>query len=185
MSAQVVSASAARERVIARLGGWPKSKRIVMQQLLLFAALAGAFLVLDRYYRIGFNTSASVPYRVVLIERGTLPKKDDLVVFAYRGARGLGLSQGEWIVKQVAGVTGDVVVVGGASGRFVMVSRRPVGEAKRASKKGEALTPIAPGAVPPGYYFVAGTHADSFDSRYAEQGLISTRDVVGVAHPWF
>ena len=44
------------------------------------------------------------------------------------------------------------------------------------------LEPIAPGSIPPGRYYVQGTHPDSFDSRYRVNGLIRTEQIVGVAH---
>jgi signal peptidase I len=45
--------------------------------------------------------------------------------------------------------------------------------------EGQPLTPIAHDAVPQGYFFVAGDHPRSIDSRYEEFGLVPVGKVWG------
>ena len=49
------------------------------------------------------------------------------------------------------------------------------------TKEGKPLTPLSVIIVPPGYVFVVGDHARSFDSRYEEFGLVSKDKIWGKA----
>jgi type IV secretory pathway protease TraF len=91
---------------------------------------------------------------------------------------------GAYFVKQVVGVPGDVVV---ATGRDYVVihDHTPVhvGRAKLMSRKGDALQAGPVGVIPPGYYFIRGTHPDSLDSRYAMMGWVPESSIIGAAVP--
>jgi conjugal transfer pilin signal peptidase TrbI len=39
--------------------------------------------------------------------------------------------------------------------------------------------------IPPGHYYVQGTSADSFDSRYRASGLVRAEQVLGTVVPLF
>ena len=73
-------------------------------------------------------------------------------------------------LKTVRGMPGARVQVGPA--RTVVVDGRVLGTAKAHARDGRPLAAIAPGAVPPGHYFLYGPHRDSHDSRYAEIGFV-------------
>ena len=86
------------------------------------------------------------------------------------------------VIKRVRGVEGDRLEV---DGHVVRINGSEVGRAKPAGRRGEVLTPIASGIIPEGYIYVAGTHRDSFDSRYAEFGLVPVELVEGEADALF
>jgi conjugal transfer pilin signal peptidase TrbI len=77
---------------------------------------------------------------------------------------------------------GDVVTV---ADRTVYVNGEAVGQAKTHAYDGHALAPIAPVVIPPGHYYVQGVGPHSFDSRYAESGLVRSEQVVAIVMPIF
>lgn len=136
------------------------------------------------YRYIGINESPSMAAKIVFIERGATLKLNDPIVYEFSGK---GLAGGTYMTgrrffKRVAGFSGAQIAV---SSRNVSVNGRLIGEAKRMGTRGELLNVIPAGIVPPGYLFVAGETPDSFDSRYAESGLVAISSVIGVAHVLF
>lgn len=129
------------------------------------------------------NWSASLPYRLVWIEYGALPNKGDLIIFRFdrHPFQREDLASLRFF-KRVAGVPGDRVDV---VGRRVSVAGQLIGDAKRRTSFGGPLTPAMPGLVPPGFVFAQSDTVDSFDSRYAEFGLVSHAQILGVAHVVF
>ena len=77
---------------------------------------------------------------------------------------------------------GDTVTV---SGRTVAINGQVVGTAKTHAFDRRPLDPIAPTVIPPGHYYVQGTSADSFDSRYRASGLVRAEQVLGTVVPLF
>ena len=65
------------------------------------------------------------------------------------------------------------------------MSGRLIGQAKQFTRTGESLDLIAAGTIPSGAYFAQSDSVDSFDSRYAQSGLVRTDQVIGVAHVIF
>ena len=82
-------------------------------------------------------------------------------------------------VKTVRGVPGMTVSV--EVDGTVFLDGVPMGRAKTHALDGRPLEPIAPGAIPPGHYYLHADHADSHDSRYAEIGLVSAERILGRA----
>lgn len=143
-------------------------------------AVVGAFVGLNyarERWAFGLNMTESLPNWAFIADADVFPQKGELVMFDppenpyYRGRP---------FVKQIVGIAGDRVEV---RGRRVYVAGTYVGEAKVASQDGRPLEVIAPQTIPEGLVFVAGTHRDSYDSRYAEIGLIPVESVVGRAYP--
>ena len=132
-----------------------------------------------------FNWTPSLPYHVALMQFQQRPvRRGDLIVFAFAGEaqahyRGL---RGQPFFKRVRGVPGDVVTV---SDRTVFVNGEAVGRAKTHAYDGHPLAPIAPVVIPPGHYYVQGIGLHSFDSRYAESGLVRDGQVLGIVQPIF
>ena len=131
------------------------------------------------------NWTPSLPYHVALMQFQQRPvRRGDLIVFAFAGEaqahyRGL---RGQPFFKRVRGVPGDVVTV---SDRTVFVNGEAVGRAKTHAYDGHPLAPIAPVVIPPGHYYVQGIGLHSFDSRYAESGLVRDGQVLGIVQPIF
>lgn len=113
--------------------------------------------------KIIFLNSDSVPYKVCVQFYNLKPNKDDLCAFKFKGRT---------FVKYFVGTARDEIQY---VGKVVYVGGMRVGEVK----KTELLTPIPEGKIPEGCVFVAGTHEDSFDSRYKEFGLIPVSEIRG------
>lgn len=131
------------------------------------------------------NWTPSLPYRLALMQyQHPAAQRGDLIVFAFAGeaqAHYPGL-RGQPFFKQVRGVPGDIVTV---SERTVFVNGEAVGLAKVRAFDGHPLAPIAPTVIPPGHFYVQGIGPHSFDSRYAESGLVRAEQVVGIVVPIF
>ena len=82
-------------------------------------------------------------------------------------------------LKTVRGVAGMRVKVD--EDGTVRLDGAPVGAAKTHALDGRPLAAIAPGAIPPGRYYLHGDHPDSHDSRYAEIGLVPRSRIFGRA----
>ena len=150
-------------------------------------AFAYARLFIDPTPRLPllFNWTPSLPYHVAWMQSGPAPlQRGDLVVFRFEGpaqTRYPGL-RGQPFFKRVCGLPGDVVTV---QDRLVQVNGASVGLAKTHAFDRQPLAPIAPLVIPAGHYFVQGTAADSFDSRYRDSGLVRAEQVIGVVVPIF
>ena len=129
-----------------------------------FAALSVLWLGLAS--RVHVNASWSDPAWGYLLLPAGSPAHGDRVVFDPPAALGAPAPY----LKTVRGLPGDRVSVG--PDRNVSVNGVPLGRAKTHARDGRPLSPVAPGTVPAGHYFVLGAHPDSHDSRYAEVGLI-------------
>lgn len=132
-----------------------------------------------------FNWTASMPYTIALVQVGQQPlARGDFIVYRFDGAAQTlypGL-RAQPFFKRIAGVPGDRVTV---VGRQVFVNGCPAGFAKPFTFDHRPLEPIAATVIPPGYYYVQGSHPDSFDSRYRASGLVRADQVVGKVIPLF
>lgn len=132
-----------------------------------------------------FNWSASLPYHVAWLERGvTRFDRGDFVLYAFSGKAAAdypGLA-GQPFFKVIAGLPGDPIRV---EDRNVFVADAYVGFAKLRTFDGRSLTPVASSVVPAGHYYVRGSGADSFDSRYREAGFVAPAQIIGKVTPWF
>lgn len=133
-----------------------------------------------------FNWTGSVPYTVALVRYGQRQplQRGDFIVYQFDGAaqRTYPGLRAQPFFKQVRGMPGDRVTV---VGRQVFVNGVPVGVAKTHTFDRRPLAPIAETVIPPGCYYVQGTHPDSFDSRYRESGLVRADQVIGKVIPLF
>ena len=106
---------------------------------------------------------------------GEDPAIGDRVLFEPPGAVGAKVPY----LKTVRGVPGMRVSVD-VDGT-VRLDGAPVGRAKTHALDGRALQAIAPGAIPPGHFYLHADHVDSHDSRYAEIGLVPRERIIGRA----
>ena len=82
-------------------------------------------------------------------------------------------------LKTVRGLPGMTVAV--AEDGTIRLDGEPVGRAKTHALDGRPLAAVAPGVIPAGHYFLHADHPDSYDSRYAEIGLVSRARILGRA----
>ena len=140
-----------------------------------YLALALAWLVGQHY--LLFNWTASLPYSVVWRHPSTNSfARGDLIVYRYDGDELMQLKKGQRFFKRVAGIPGDRVTV---EDRRVLINGTDVGVAKQYTLDGHRLEPLLPGVIPPGYFYVQGTHEMSFDSRYRASGLVHANQIIG------
>lgn len=132
-----------------------------------------------------FNWTDSLPYHVAVVWHGThAPQRGDYVVFSFAGEAqhaypGL---RGQPFFKQVRGLPGDVITV---EGRVVSINGEAMGYVKAHTFDRRPLEPIPAMVIPHGHYFVQGTGADSFDSRYLASGLVRADQVLARVLPLF
>ncbi|NKB55049.1 MAG: type VI secretion protein [Alphaproteobacteria bacterium] len=165
-----------------RDGSWkvrngPKWGVIAAAAVLLALAGAGVHW-LRGHVQLAWNETDSLPQALFLVRLGELPAKGDYVLFDPPAAVG----SRHAFIKRVAGVAGDRVAV---EDRTVTVGGVTIGAAKTLSRNGAPLDPIAPVAIPPGFYFVHADHGDSYDSRYQNIGLVPDSRILGRAVPLF
>ncbi|RCW65089.1 conjugative transfer signal peptidase TraF [Pseudorhodoferax soli] len=150
-------------------------------------AFAYARLFIDSTPRFPllFNWTPSLPYHVAWMQGGAAaPQRGDFIVFRFDGpgqTRYPGL-RGQPFFKRVRGLPGDVVTV---QGRMVHVNGEAVGLAKSHAFDRHPLAPIGSLVIPPDHFYVQGTAADSFDSRYSDSGLVRSGQVLGIVVPLF
>jgi len=140
------------------LGAYLAISLIILTLIIVSVSRSGYSLRLTRSESLGHSVFLLKPRRVA-------PNYGDYVAFEAP------LNQfvsGEFL-KVVRGKPGDTIRV---DGRNVFINDKLIGQAKSATRRGFPLTVIEGGVIPLGYYFVAGVHPDSFDSRYGEIGLV-------------
>jgi type IV secretory pathway protease TraF len=125
--------------------------------------------------RIAITVTPSVPSRVFYLGEPKV-QKDGYIYFmindSYLHAKA---------VKRIACVSGEDLRV---EGRDYFCGSRHLGTAKEFTKKGRRLNQfIYNGKVPEGKYFVAGSHKDSYDSRY--WGFLDEKAIINSAYPIF
>ncbi len=182
----------------ALLGWWFSGVRLLCADLkrrwVLFAAVGAIWaLALIRLFvhpmpviPLLFNWTPSLPYHVVFVEPGLRPlARGDLIVYAFAGEAAdkdyPGLMR-QAFFKRIVGVASDSVTV---KDRDVFINGVHVGRAKTHTFDRRPLEPIAPTVIPPGFLYVQGTGADSFDSRYRISGLVAVHDVAAKVRPLF
>ncbi|WP_284620623.1 conjugative transfer signal peptidase TraF [Aquabacterium humicola] len=130
-----------------------------------------------------FNWTGSLPCHVAWRQAGPRTvQRGDYIVFAFDGEarRDYPGLAGQPFFKIVRGVPGDTITV---SERVVSINGTEVGRAKTHAADRRALEPIEPTVIPPGHYYVQGTDADSFDSRYRSSGLVRADQVLASVVP--
>ncbi len=80
------------------------------------------------------------------------------------------------------GLPGDVINV---DGRTVAINGDVIGIAKTHTFDRRALEPVAATVIPSGHYFMQGTGADSFGSRYRDSGLVRADQILATVIPLF
>lgn len=149
---------------------------------LLWALLAGVIVVgglgyAKERWAFGLNMTESLPHWAFIVDDHRMPVRGDMAMFEVPNNP---YYQGQPFVKRVAGIAGDRVE--NRDGR-IFIAGEFVGEAKPEARDGRPLEAIQDIVIPEGYVFMLGTHRDSYDSRYAEIGLIPLERVIGRAQP--
>ena len=155
--------------------------RLIWKWRWVWALCIVGLIAFNSFFMLGINISPSLPERAFLIhKREHSLARGDYVSFIWRGQKFF--PSGIPFTKIVMGVPGDAVSF---VDREVHINGKPIALAKFRSKHGEPLELGLTGVIPPGMYYVHGTHPDSLDSRYAVTGWIRADQVIGRAYPIF
>ena len=84
------------------------------------------------------------------------------------------------VAKIVKGLPGDLIFI---DKEHVYINESDLGCIKLVSDSGRCYSPIAEGCIPENSFFVSTPHFNSFDSRYAEFGLIKGEWIQGELCP--
>lgn len=130
-----------------------------------------------------FNWTPSLPYTVAWMDRGQAKyTRGNYVIFSFSGEAQThypGLKKQPFF-KIIRGVPGDVITL---NDRNVLINGQPVGFAKPFAFDRRPLQPIQAGVIPDGYFYMQGTDANSFDSRYRSAGLVRAEYIIGAVTP--
>lgn len=152
-----------------------------------YASLSAlVWLIFDNpWTMININWTQSVPYHVVFVVKGMPANKGQYVAVKYEGPRIDSHYPSELFLKKIAGVEGDSVSLRTSTDGVTTayLNEIPVGVIKRHTSLGTPLIPTHEGIIPAGQFYLMAPHADSFDSRYAQVGWPSSKQIVGRAIP--
>lgn len=132
---------------------------------------------------IMYNATPSLPFKLAAVRYGVSDfSRGDYIVYSFNGPaiRVFPGLKGQPFFKRIVGVSGDKVTL---RGREVFVNGASVGVAKLYAPKRMTLDPIEETVIPPGYFYVAGTDKDSFDSRYRQSGLVRKDQILSAVVP--
>ncbi len=174
------------------------SARVRVLRTALVAALVLAWPIravvgeVSERYMLALNLTESLPERAFWIERvgaageARTPREvldglsygDRIAFLVGEGAREHYRPETVF-VKKVKGLPGQTVTVN--EDRIVHIDGQPVAKAREQSRSGLPLQPIEGGVIPEGKVFVWTPHEDSYDSRYADIGLVDSARLIGTA----
>ena len=128
----------------------------------------------ETHFRL--NASSSLPQTLFLATRFPPPFAKGQIVSIDHPTLGLPVG------KIVGGMPGDCISI---SDNVLFLNEKEIGKIQAISKSGKTYSPINEGIIEEGSYFVYTPHPDSFDSRYAEFGLIREEWIAEVLWPIF
>ena len=137
-------------------------KKIIL--ILGFIGVAWFMDTLSESYGVMVNQSESLPYWLFFRKKAQLEMIEHgiLVSFWHPVSK-------ELVAKEVVGLPGDEIRI---QNDRVYVNEMDIGVLQKATSTGIPLKPIEDEMIKEGYVFVRGRHERSFDSRYAEFGLV-------------
>lgn len=118
-----------------------------------------------RHFRI--NSSNSLPFYIFKTSPLASIERDAYVSLSHP------LSSQD-LIKQVVGLPGDQIII---RGQHVFINDQDYGYIHQVSPSGLSLSAISEGCIPKGFVFLHATHPQSFDSRYAEFGLVANEQL--------
>ena len=133
-------------------------------------------------FTLAINCTESLPEHVFLIDKADKTDFAEQDFIAFTSLNMPPIPDGLTIVKKVAGRGGDQIRV---IDREVFIHETRLARAKPVSDAGTPLSVTREMVVPEHYYYVHAPHPDSYDSRYANVGLIGPARIVGRAYVIF
>ncbi|MGP1715690.1 MAG: signal peptidase I [Methylophilus sp.] len=151
----------------------------IYRNIFAYMLLIAVYYLFAANYKIAINNDVSLPGTFFIIHYGEKPDINDMVAFKQNAKY---VPPNHKLVKILSGKPGDSIVV---KERDVYLNGTYVGHAKPLTRKGNPLTPVTETKVPPGKFYVVGTHKDSYDSRYEEFGFLDASAIEGTVYAIF
>ena len=150
------------------------SRKITRRQWIMLIGLSGVTYLFMTLTALGIGQTPSLPYRYYFTVKGLTPQLHDLV--SIQGHTTVYHPQPLSYVKRLAGVSGERITTDHSN---LYVNGRLIGPLRTHTRGGQPLTPLKAQVIPSGYVFVSADHPHSFDSRYAEFGLVKLEHIQG------
>ena len=143
-------------------------------------AMLGFYVAIDSFIeesgiRIRHNVSDSLPFSFFLSTKLSDIEPKMYVALEHPKSSLL-------IAKQVIGLPGDILKI---RNHTLYINGISYGSIREKTRSGYPIEPINEGVISEGYVFVYAPHPDSYDSRYAEFGLISVSQLKEKLWPLF
>lgn len=146
-----------------------------------YIALLFGYWAFSMKYEFNLNLSNSLRGTLYLVEKRSLPSRNDYAAFLYQSD--FIYSKNARFLKRVVGVGGDTVE---SKNHQFFVNGKPVGTALPVTTTGLPIEESDfKGVIPPGHYYVMGDHPKSLDSRYKVVGLVSNQMILGRGYRLF
>ena len=162
----------AGQRIFGRKGTAGRRRHLALAAMV---ALAALWLVAASRVHVNASWSDEAWGYAAFPLFGENPEIGDRVIFEPPNLLG---AEAPYL-KTVRGVPGMHIDM--RANRTVFLDGVPLGRAKAHARDGRPLEAIVPGVIPPGHYYLHADHADSYDSRYAEVGLVPRGRILGRA----
>jgi conjugal transfer pilin signal peptidase TrbI len=178
MTSVAVEALAAEEALLVRQWRLQRFRKRLLRLLIAILAIAGVYAMVVPYAAIEWNGTESLPGKVFLIVKWQRPGLGEMGIF--QPPANPYYPKGFAFTKIVMGEPGDVI---SHHGRDVLLNGKVIGTCLQWDSGHRRRLNMTPdGIIPPGYHFVWTPHPHSYDSRYADIGLISDKQIFGKAY---
>ena len=123
------------------------------------------------------DISKSLPHKMYLGYSGDFEiKKGDIILLKHPNIGG-------YLIKKITGMQGDRIDI--LDDKICINDKYQGSILKRKLNTDKMITPIKAKEIETDYYFVCGTHEESFDSRYEEFGLVKKENIEELLGPIF
>ena len=151
-------------------------RRIHKTFFLILSVLILVVGLLISYTTLAFNRTESLPYRFFLIiHNNPTLEIGALIAFQHPVLK-------QTTIKRIAGLPGDRLEI---KDTHVWINEVCLGPVLSNTRDGNPLTPINSQIIPEGCVFAYSPHPKSFDSRYAQVGLVHETQIQGTAYGLF
>lgn len=154
-----------------------KSTILFTATILILLSIVLNTVIAESGIGLKINMTDSLPYRLFLSRKAYSQGLKHGTIISFSNVQ-LEIP----LAKQIAGLPGDNIRV---MADHVYINDVCFGKIHTESPCGMKLTPIQEGEIPHGFVFVCGQHEQSYDSRYAEFGLVKMEKIQDVLWPLF
>ena len=134
-----------------------------------------AFFIKEPLFGIHHNLSDSLPFSFFLSTKINAIQPYTYVMLEHP-------KSAVRLAKQVIGLPGDHVTI---KHNIFYINDVEYGIIQARTRSGQPIHPIQEGKIPEGFVFVYASHPYSYDSRYAEFGLVAISDLQEKLWPLF